>query len=61
MDQGKDIDLTPRDYRVKGGKATKRKEPIFQPGGLAFLVWYVVVGMAAMMAFIPFRDWLLGR
>jgi hypothetical protein len=60
MDQGKDIDLTPKDYRVTE-KTAKRKEPIFQDGGLAFLITYVVVGMAVLMAFIPLRDWLLGR
>ncbi len=60
MDQRKDIDLTPNDYRVVE-KATKRKEPIFQSGGLAFLITYIVVGMAVFMTFIPFRDWLLGK
>ena len=57
----KDIELTPNDYRVKGSKDAKRKEPIFQQGGLAFLLTYIVVGMAVLMAFIPLRDWLLGR
>jgi hypothetical protein len=35
------------------------REPIFQPGGLAFLITYIIVGMSVMMLFLTLKGWLL--
>lgn len=44
MDQGKDIDLTARDYKVKQGK---RREPIFNwPYVWPFLLFVAVIALS---------------
>lgn len=51
MDQGKDLDLTPRDYSVKKGK---RREPIFNwPFVWPFLI-FVAVGVGAKLLWLYF-------
>lgn len=54
MDQGKDIDITPLDYKVKSGK---RREPIFNWENVPGVLFWLAGAIIAKVGFL----WAMGK